>query len=111
WAGIAGPSWPRSTALELRPALFGERLDAFLIVLAIEAVGDELLEHRQIALAVGTHELLDRRLGRAQGERRVLGHRQRVVAREGFELSLRHDLVHQPHAEDVLRAEVGARGE
>src|SRR5207248_3142021 len=109
--GIARPTGARSPALELRAALFREGLDALLIVLAVEAVGDELLEHGQIALAVGTHELLDGSLGRAQGERSVARHRQRVGAREGLELRLRHDLGHQAHAKRVLGAEVRARGE
>src|SRR5262245_12879957 len=53
WGGIARSRPARSAALELRAALFGEGLDALLIVLAVEAVGDELVEQGQIALAVG----------------------------------------------------------
>src|SRR5881296_1278611 len=67
---MARSTGPRSPALELRPPLLGEGLHALLIVLAVEAVGDQLVEHRQVALVVGLHELVDgglRGLERAQG--------------------------------------------
>src|SRR5262249_35774050 len=110
-AGMAVLTSARSPALGLRPALLGEGLHALLVVLTVEAVGDQLVEHRQVAVVVGLHELVDGSLRRLERERRVARHRQRVVAGEGFELRLRHDLVHQAHAQRVLRAEVGARGE
>src|SRR5262249_11155281 len=84
WRGVARPGRSRSAALELRAALFGERLDALLIVLAVEAIGDELVEHHQVAVAVGLHELLDRCLRGPKSQRRVAGHRQGVVAREAL---------------------------
>src|SRR6516165_3911158 len=69
WGGMAEPVPSPLPALELRPALLGECLDAFLVVLAVEAVRDELVEHRQVTVAVGPHELVDGGLGRAQRER------------------------------------------
>src|SRR3989441_991605 len=111
WAVMGEGLAPRSPPLELRATLLREGLHAFLIVLAVEAIGDQLVQHHEIALDVGTHELLDGGLGRAQGERSVAGHRQRVVAGEVFKLRLRHDLVHEPHAERILGGEVGTGGE
>src|SRR2546427_11856129 len=84
---------PQLPALELRATLLGKRFHAFLVVLAVEAVGDQLFQHRQVAFRFGAHELLHGRLGRAQRERGVLRHRQRVVAREALQLGLRHDLI------------------
>src|SRR5947207_15449577 len=78
---------------ELRAALLGERLHALLVVLTVEAVGDQLVEQGEVAIARGLHELLHRRLGGAQGERCVTRDRQCVVAREALELAARHDLV------------------
>src|SRR3989442_3444618 len=106
--GMACPTGPWSPALELRATLLGECLHALLVVLAVEAVGDQLVQRRQVALGVWTHQLLDGGLGRAEGERSVASHRQRVVAGEGLKLRLRHDLVHEPHAERVLGGEIGA---
>src|SRR5437762_7628244 len=93
---------------ELRAALLGERLHALLVVLTVEAVGDQLVEQGEVAVARGLHELLHGRLGGAQGERRVARDRQRVGAREALELTAGHDLVHEPHAQRVLGAEIGA---
>src|SRR2546427_7667163 len=111
WVVMGWGLAPRSPPLELRATLLREGLHALLIVLAIEAVGDQLVQHRELALDLGTHELLDGCLGRAQGEWSVAGHCQRVVAGEIFKLRLRHDLVHEPHAEGVLGGEVGTGGE
>src|SRR5438067_5066851 len=43
----------RSAALELRAPLLREGLHAFLVVLAVEAVGDQLVEQRDVALVGG----------------------------------------------------------
>src|SRR5258705_6424615 len=101
----------RSAALELRPALLREGLHALLVVLAVEAGGDQPIQHREVAVGGRPEQLLHGGLGRAQGERGVARHRQRVVPGEALEVRLRHHLVHQPHAQRVLGAEVGARGE
>src|SRR5262245_2092140 len=72
--------------LELRPPLLREGPDTLLVVLAVEAVGDELLEMAQVALGRWAEQLPHAGLGRAQGERSVLGHHVGVRARECLEL-------------------------
>src|SRR6266536_1153233 len=97
--------------LELWTPLLAERLDAFLVVLAVEAVRHQLVEQREIALLRRLEELLDRVLGGLDGERRVARDLLRVVPRERLQLGLGDDLVHEAHAQRLLRREVRARGE
>src|SRR5262247_139362 len=86
-----------SAALELGPALLREGPHALLVVLAVEAVGDQLVEHAGVPLGRRLYQLVDRGLGRLEREGRVAGHGLRVVAREGLQLILGHHLVDQAH--------------
>src|SRR5678815_1839196 len=97
-------------AVKLGAAFFGEGAHALLVVLAVEAIGDQLVEQGQIALGFGAGELLDGGLRRQDRERRIARDGERVVAREPLEIGLGHDLVDQPHAQGVLGGPVRARG-
>src|SRR5437660_12165800 len=109
YAPAARSATRSSASLALRAALLAERLDAFLIVLAVAAVGDQRVEQAEVALAGRPQELVHRLLGRAQGERRVLCDLQRGVTREFLQLGLGYDLVEQRHAERTLGAGVRPR--
>src|SRR3972149_5969327 len=78
--GGVGGLWVRgalflSPPLELRAALLREGTDALLVVLAVEAVGDQALEHGEIAFLRGPQQLVHGRLGRAGRQRGGAGGR------------------------------------
>src|SRR5262245_60327764 len=87
----------RLAALKLWTALFRERFDTFLVVLTVEAVSNHFFQHGEVALLWWTEQLPYIRFGRAQGQRGILGHRQCVVTREGFEFSFGDNLIDEPH--------------
>src|SRR5688500_3475504 len=88
-----------SAAGEVRFALFHERPAAFDVVLAREAVGDDFLAKRQVALVRILDVLVDAALRRENRERRVVGEGARVIVDEGFELAGGDHVVDDPEAQ------------
>src|SRR5215470_19296460 len=84
---MAGSSWWilfSLSSLEFRPSRLREGANAFLVVLAVEAVGDQPVEHGQIARGRGPQQLRHRGLGRAHRQRSVAADLVCVLAREGL---------------------------
>src|SRR5438309_11969564 len=75
-----------SASPELRPPLLGEGLHALLVVLAVEAVGDQLVEERRFTLLGRLDELIHRCFGRADRERRMARDGRSVLAREALDV-------------------------
>src|SRR5437868_6911812 len=97
-----------SATLEHGLSLFHEGAAAFGVILAREALLDPRGAGGRIVIALA--DLANDAFRRAHGERRVGSDHVAIGARRGLELGDRHHLVHEPHAQRLLRAEL-ARGD
>src|SRR5437868_4493178 len=95
-------------ASEDRLSLFHEGAAAFGVILAREALLDPRGAGGCIVIALA--DLANDAFRRAHRERRVGSDHVAIGARRGLELRDRHHLVHEPHAQRLLRAEL-ARGD
>src|SRR5437016_4078541 len=82
---------------ESRRALLEEGASAFLVVLALGGLDSQVSQLLSALLGETGQVRLDRRLGAAHRERRVLGDLPEVVVRVGLELGRRHETLDEAH--------------